>query len=95
MPTNSCPSWSSALVAEPCPATRWRIRSLSSAAACLGEREGDDRPRLDAVGEQGGDPLRDDLGLAGAGRRDDLQVRPAVSDRVGRLACQNRGGQLG
>ena len=53
----------------------------------LGEREGDDRLRR-RPREQVDDALGDDLGLAGAGRRDDLQVRAAVLDRGARVAAQ-------
>jgi hypothetical protein len=44
----------------------------------LGERERDDRASRDTIGQQVGDPLRHDLGLARPGRRDDLQMAAAV-----------------
>ena len=56
----------------------------------LGERERDDRRRWHPVGEQVDDPLRDDLGLAGAGRGDDLQMAAAVLDGLKRGASQLR-----
>ena len=46
---------------------------LELSRSLLGERERDDVPRLNArLSQDRGDPLRDDLGLAGAGTSDDL-----------------------
>ena len=90
MPTNSRPSWS--VADSPSRAvTRCRMRSLSSAAAfSVNVKATIDSARL-AVGEQRRDPLRDDLGLARAGRGDDLHVPAAVRDRGSGLALEDRG----
>ena len=60
---------------------RRSIRAFSDAAARSVNVNATIAVGLDAVGEQRGDALRDDLGLAGAGRRDDLEVAAAVLDR--------------
>ena len=67
------------------------LDSLLELIRCpLGERERDDRVRGQPVGEQIHDPLRNDFGLAGTGRSDDLDVSATVA------YCLERGtAQLG
>ena len=92
VPTKSCPSWS--IASSPSRAvTRCRMRSFSSAAAFSVNVNATIDAGSSPVGQQGGHPLRDDLGLARAGRRDDLHVAAAVGDRVGGLALED--GDLG
>ena len=56
----------------------------------LSERERDDAFWRNTLGEEEGDSLRDDLGLAGTGRSDDLEVRAAVMCGLQRIALQHR-----
>ena len=71
--------------------TRCRMRSLSSAAAFSVNV----KATIDSAGSPSassdGHPLRDDLGLARAGRGDDLDVAAAVRDRRSGLALEDRG----
>jgi len=56
----------------------------------FGEREGDDAGRIDRFGQERRHPLGDNLGLAGPGRRDDLQVAVPVLHCGERRAGQHR-----
>jgi len=50
--------------------------------------KGDDAPRRNAGGQQVSDPLRHDLGLAGASGGDDLHVAAPVLDGRESVAIQ-------
>jgi len=64
---------------------------LERRRSSLGECERDDALRLDPVGEEFGDSLRDDFRLARPRRSDDLEVAAPVVDRGARIAVERWG----
>jgi len=67
---------------------------IQTVGGLVGEGEGDDLPRLDALAEQVSDAIRDDAGLAAAGAGENEERAIDVRDG-GSLGSGERGEQIG